>query len=61
MDPAGAGDSLFAATSMGLASGANFWETTYLGALAAACQVSRVGNVPLTVAELVGEMDHAEA
>ena len=45
------------ATSMALRSGADVWEASYLGSLAAALQVSRVGNLPLATAELVTEID----
>jgi rfaE bifunctional protein kinase chain/domain len=56
-DVSGAGDSFFMASSMGLRAGADIWQASYLGSLAAALQVSRVGNLPLTTAELVAEID----
>jgi rfaE bifunctional protein kinase chain/domain len=56
-DVSGAGDSLFMGCSMALRAGADIWEASYLGSLAAALQVSRVGNLPLTTAELVTEID----
>jgi rfaE bifunctional protein kinase chain/domain len=56
-DVSGAGDSLFMASSMALRAGASIWQSSYLGSLAAALQVSRVGNLPLTTAELVTEID----
>lgn len=55
-DVAGAGDSLFAATSMALCSGADIWHGAYLGAIAAACQVSRVGNSPLKASDILKEL-----
>ena len=58
MDVAGAGDSLFATTSLGLYAGADIWTSTYLGAIAAACQVSRVGNLPLASGEILKELRH---
>ncbi len=58
-DVSGAGDSLFMASSMALRAGADVWEASYLGSLAAALQVSRVGNLPLTTAELVTEIDES--
>jgi rfaE bifunctional protein kinase chain/domain len=58
-DVSGAGDSLFMASSAALRAGADIWEATYLGSLAAALQVSRVGNLPLTTAELVTEIDES--
>ena len=56
-DSAGAGDSLLAITSMALATGANIWESAFLGALAAACQVGRLGNIPLESKELNLELN----
>lgn len=56
-DVSGAGDSFFMASSMALRAGADIWQASYLGSLAAALQVSRVGNLPLTTAELVTEID----
>ena len=58
-DVAGAGDSFFISSTMALRVGADIWQGAYLGALAAALQVSRVGNKPLTVAELVAEIDES--
>lgn len=55
-DVAGAGDSLLAAASLALASGASVWLASYLGALAAACQVGRIGNTPLTSADITAEL-----
>jgi rfaE bifunctional protein kinase chain/domain len=55
-DAAGAGDSFFACASMGLCAGLDIWRSVYLGALASGCQVSRVGNSPLTQQELITEI-----
>ncbi len=55
-DVAGAGDSLLIAGAMALACGANIWEAGYLGSLAAAIQVGRVGNTPLNIDELIREI-----
>lgn len=55
-DVAGAGDSLLTCASMALAVGADVWRSAYLGSIAAACQVSRVGNLPLSTEELVTEL-----
>jgi rfaE bifunctional protein kinase chain/domain len=60
-DVAGAGDSLFMSSAMSLRAGADIWQGAYLGALAAALQVSRVGNAPLTVADFVAEIDDVAA
>ena len=54
-DVAGAGDCLLVSTAMALALGRPVWESFYLGSVAAACQVGRIGNMPLTAAELLTE------
>ena len=54
-DPAGAGDCLLTCTAMALCSGMDIWQSVYLGSIAAACQVARVGNTPLTQVELISE------
>jgi rfaE bifunctional protein kinase chain/domain len=56
-DPAGAGDSLLACASMALVTGSDIWQAGYIGALAAACQVSRVGNTPLMAEDLLQEIN----
>lgn len=55
-DPAGAGDSLFTTTAMSLCAGNDVWRSVYLGALAAGCQVGRVGNSPLKLDEIRAEL-----
>jgi rfaE bifunctional protein kinase chain/domain len=55
-DVAGAGDSFLTCASMALASGADIWKSSYLGSLASACQVGRIGNIPLTTEELNMEL-----
>jgi rfaE bifunctional protein kinase chain/domain len=55
-DVSGAGDSLLTCASMAFAVGANIWESAYLGSVAAACQVGRVGNTPLSAAEILQEL-----
>ena len=55
-DVAGAGDSFFTCTALALRLGVDIWTAAYLGSLAAACQVSRVGNLPLTANELLTEI-----
>ena len=52
-DVSGAGDSLLITSAMATASGANIWESAVLGSLAAAIQVSRIGNIPIKLDELV--------
>ena len=55
-DVSGAGDSLLICASMALALGTDIWQAAYLGCVAAACQVGRVGNLPLTAEELITEL-----
>ena len=55
-DPAGAGDSLLTCSSMAMAVGADIWQSLYLGSVAAACQVGRVGNVPLSPSDIEIEL-----
>ena len=55
-DVAGAGDSLLIASAMTIALGANIWEAALMGSLAAAVQVSRVGNIPIKIQELLKEI-----
>lgn len=59
-DPAGAGDSLFTVSSMVLATGGDIWEASYLGSVAAACQTSRIGNVPLKPSEIQNELQRMQ-
>jgi rfaE bifunctional protein kinase chain/domain len=60
-DVAGAGDALFVTTSLAMAGGANVWLASYLGALAAGCQVARLGNTPLASGEIARELDDHES
>tara|TARA_X000000368_G_scaffold91441_1_gene69875 strand:+ start:5760 stop:7205 length:1446 start_codon:yes stop_codon:yes gene_type:complete len=55
-DVAGAGDSLLITSSLALLSGANIWEAASLGSLAAAIQVGRVGNTPITSDEIINNL-----
>jgi rfaE bifunctional protein kinase chain/domain len=55
-DAAGAGDCLLVCAAMAMAVGRPVWEALYLGSLAAACQVGRTGNIPLSSAELLVEL-----
>ena len=56
-DLAGAGDSLLITAAMSLALGYNIWQAAYLGSIAAACQVGRLGNIPLTPNDLIKEIE----
>lgn len=55
-DPAGAGDAMLTTASLSLACGANIWLSAYLASVSAAIQVSRMGNVPITSNDLLGEL-----
>jgi len=55
-DSAGAGDSLLITCSLAMAVGADIWQSLYMGSIAAACQVSRVGNMPLAPEDLALEL-----
>jgi len=55
-DVSGAGDSLLTCSSMALCVGADIWQSAYLGSIAAAIQVSRVGNIPLDKKEILKEL-----
>jgi len=57
-DTAGAGDSLLICASLALVIGADVWRSAYLGSLAAACQVGRIGNLPLTAADIAAEIEN---
>jgi rfaE bifunctional protein kinase chain/domain len=53
LDVAGAGDSLFATVGLCRAVGGDIFSAAALGAIASAVQVSRLGNIPITVDELM--------
>ncbi len=55
-DSAGAGDSLLTCSAMALTVGADIWQSAYLGSVAAACQVGRIGNIPLKPEEIQAEL-----
>ncbi len=52
-DVAGAGDALLIVSSLSYILGANIWESAYLGSLAAALQIDRIGNIPIQKSELL--------
>ncbi|RTL57833.1 MAG: ADP-heptose synthase [Rhodocyclaceae bacterium] len=56
-DTAGAGDCLLVCTALAMAVGRPIWESIYLGSIAAACQVGRIGNIPLSATELLVEVN----
>ena len=53
IDVSGAGDSVLITSSLALAAGANLWEASLLGNIAAYIQVGRTGNIPLTKNEIL--------
>jgi bifunctional ADP-heptose synthase (sugar kinase/adenylyltransferase) len=56
-DVAGAGDSVFTAASMALCANADIWHAAYLGGIAAALQISRIGNMPIEMKDILFELD----
>jgi rfaE bifunctional protein kinase chain/domain len=52
-DPLGAGDALLAAASLSLAAGATLPVAAYVGSLAAAVAIGRVGNLPVSAGALL--------
>jgi len=61
IDLSGAGDSLLAMSSLAMAAGCKLYESAFLGSLSAGIQVSRRGNIPITmdeVEEFINEIFH---
>ena len=58
IDVAGAGDSMLVAASLAMVSKATIWEMAYLGSLIAAIQISRVGNTPINVSEVIAALEN---
>ncbi|EHI48711.1 cytidyltransferase-related enzyme [SAR116 cluster alpha proteobacterium HIMB100] len=56
LDVAGGGDSLLVTAAMALAVEASIWEAALLGSIAAAIQVSRLGNLPLSKQDVYNEI-----
>ena len=52
VDVSGAGDSMIVGIAMSLAVGATPLQASYIGALASAIQVSRIGNLPIQLEEI---------
>lgn len=55
-DVSGAGDCMLISAALALAAGATIWEAGFIGSLAAACQVGRIGNYPLSNDDLKREL-----
>jgi len=58
VDVAGAGDSLLISSALSLCAGATIWEAGCIGSIAAAIQVSRVGNSPIQIDEIIDQLNH---
>ena len=56
-DVAGAGDSMLVGSSLSMALGASIWESALVGSIMSAIQISRVGNIPIHIVELLQEID----
>ena len=56
LDVAGAGDSMLAISSLAMRSGANIVEASYLASIAAGIQVSKIGNQPITIKEILSNI-----
>jgi bifunctional ADP-heptose synthase (sugar kinase/adenylyltransferase) len=56
IDVAGAGDSMMITSAMILATGGNIWEAACIGSIAAAIQVGRIGNIPITKNEIINNI-----
>jgi bifunctional ADP-heptose synthase (sugar kinase/adenylyltransferase) len=52
VDVAGAGDAMLVAAGLSLAAGGTLAQAAYIGSIAAAIQVSRLGNTPLSSQDL---------
>ena len=57
VDVAGAGDSLLAALSVGLCSGASLMQASAIGAGMASIAVQKVGNIPVSFGELKNQLE----
>jgi rfaE bifunctional protein kinase chain/domain len=53
IDVSGAGDSVLVTSTLALAAGANLWEASLLGSMAAFIQVGRVGNIPISKEDIL--------
>ena len=60
VDVAGAGDSMLITTALAMATGASFWASAAIGAVASALQVARLGNQPLKKEDLMRKIDNID-
>tara|TARA_B100000965_G_scaffold402793_1_gene429525 strand:- start:562 stop:2013 length:1452 start_codon:yes stop_codon:yes gene_type:complete len=56
-DVAGAGDAMLISSALSMVSGGSIWISSYLGSIASALEIKKVGNVPLKIKELVEEVN----
>jgi rfaE bifunctional protein kinase chain/domain len=57
VDKLGCGDALLAAATLGLAAGASLAQAAYLGSAAAAIELTRMGNIPVSARDLTEWLD----
>ena len=55
-DVSGAGDALLSVSSLAMVTQASIWEAALLGSIAAAIQISQIGNVPISYKQLLKEL-----
>ena len=56
IDVSGAGDAFLVTSAMYMAVCADIWQASYIGSAAAAVQVSRTGNIPISKSELLNAL-----
>jgi rfaE bifunctional protein kinase chain/domain len=61
VDVAGAGDALLAASSLAIVSDGSPFEAIFIGSVAAALQVGRQGNIPMSASEILSAATEAYA
>jgi sugar/nucleoside kinase (ribokinase family) len=57
VDVSGAGDSMLALSTLSFASGADIYQSALVSSLGAAIQISRQGNIPISLAEIIAKME----
>lgn len=58
IDVSGAGDAMLTISSLSLASNLNIWEASFLGSIASGISISKYGNVPISISELVKDISN---
>lgn len=56
-DVAGAGDAMLITSGLAITCGGSIWVSSYLGSIAAALEIKKVGNTPLRIKELANEVE----